>query len=326
LGSQVSLERHIFGLLNKTRHNLMKDGNHKNRFDINAKKVLRAARAYYDHKLELVFGFKKLRRKISRSHCLDPSLNKGFVHYMDLLTEQVFQDELLQLFKVSRESMSNHLAALVCPKAFQSELDLLADQFQQEQQPPHIKRMATINSLATKSRDLLYQYNKEKLNSFMDTIENLLIVESFLLMQGLFGQIDETQTTNAKVGNKRSFSDAILRQINENVQAIDAECYNTREKHPDEMVYALQKGNAGGNAMLGSDGDSEPINSQMNDKDYAAKQKKLVDDFKAFSFSFWKICKQRIEKLLVQINQPQQVILPNSVNKFLTTPALKPQL
>ena len=45
----------------------MKDGNLKNRFDINAKKILRASRAYYDHKLEYCFEFKKLRRKISRS-------------------------------------------------------------------------------------------------------------------------------------------------------------------------------------------------------------------------------------------------------------------
>jgi hypothetical protein len=195
LGTQVGLERHIFGLLNKTRHNLMKDGNHKNRFDINAKKVLRAARAYYDHKLEFAFGFKKLRRKISRSNCLDPALNKGFVPYMDLLTDQIFQEELLQLFKVSRESVSNHLAALVCPKAFQSELEDLAPLFLAENQSPYIRRMSTINSLAIKSRDLLYQYNKEKLNSFMDTIENLLIVESFLLMQGLFGQIIDEQST-----------------------------------------------------------------------------------------------------------------------------------
>jgi hypothetical protein len=57
----------------------------------------------------------------------------------------------------------------------------------------HVARMCSINELASKSRDLLYQYNKEKLNSFMDTIENLLIVETFLYMQGLYGQAtDET--------------------------------------------------------------------------------------------------------------------------------------
>ena len=32
-------------------------------------------------------------------------------------------------------------------------------------------------------------------------------------------------------------------------------------------------------------------------------KQKLADDFKAFSFSFWKICKQRIEKILVNINE-----------------------
>lgn len=64
---QAPLEMTIFDLINKTRNNLMKDGNLKNRFDINAKKILRASRAYYDHKLEYCFEFKKLRRKISRS-------------------------------------------------------------------------------------------------------------------------------------------------------------------------------------------------------------------------------------------------------------------
>jgi hypothetical protein len=113
-----TLEKIIFGLINKTRSNLMKDGNHKNRFDINAKKVLRATRAYYDHKLEFTYEFKKLRRRISRSTILDPKLNKGFVYYMDQLTEKMFPIQLLELFKVDKVSLSNHLAAIVCPKAF----------------------------------------------------------------------------------------------------------------------------------------------------------------------------------------------------------------
>jgi hypothetical protein len=66
------------------------------------------------------------------------------------------------------------------------------------------------------------------------------------------------------------------------------------------MVQALIKVNIGAGAILGNEPDYEPmISSQITDKEFATKQKKLVDDFKAFSFSFWKICKQRIEKLLV---------------------------
>lgn len=176
------LEKMIFGLINKTRTNLMKDGNHKNRFDINAKKVLRATRAYYDHMLEFSFEFKKLRRRISRSTILDPKLNKGFVYYMDQLTEKMFPIQLLELFKVNKLSMSNHLVAMVCPKAFQTELDKMAPLFNVEPMSEYISRMCLINNLAVKSRDLLYQYNKEKLNNFMDQIENLLIVENFLYM------------------------------------------------------------------------------------------------------------------------------------------------
>lgn len=115
---RAPLEMTIFDLINKTRNNLMKDGNLKNRFDINAKKILRASRAYYDHKLEYCFEFKKIRRKISRSTILDPAMNKGFIYYMDLLTDKMFPSELLAVFKISRSSMTDHLSALVCPKAF----------------------------------------------------------------------------------------------------------------------------------------------------------------------------------------------------------------
>lgn len=50
----------------------------------------------------------------------------------------------------------------------------------------YTSRMFRINGLAIQSRDLLYTYNKDKLNNFMDSIENLLTVETFLYMQGLF--------------------------------------------------------------------------------------------------------------------------------------------
>ena len=72
----------------------------------------------------------------------------------------------------------------------------------------HISRMSVINNLAIKSRDLLYQYNKEKLNNFMDQIENLLIVENFLYMQGLFGEPQE----ESKVSKKRSHEVTIFEQ------------------------------------------------------------------------------------------------------------------
>lgn len=52
-------------------------------------------------------------------------MNKGFVYYMTLLIEKMFPDELLQIFKITKESMTDHMAALVCPKAFQIELDKL---------------------------------------------------------------------------------------------------------------------------------------------------------------------------------------------------------
>jgi len=109
-------------------------------------------------------------------------MNKGFVYYMTLLIEKMFPDELLKIFKITKESMTDHMAALVCPKAFQSELDKLKPQFFVRPMDKHTSRMCGINELAIQSRDLLYTYNKEKLNNFMDSIENLLIVETFLYM------------------------------------------------------------------------------------------------------------------------------------------------
>ena len=80
----------------------------------------------------------------------------------------MFPKPLLDLFKINQRSLSNHLAALVCPKAFQTELDELAPSFGVVPYTEKIARMKVINDLAVQSRDLLYQYNKEKLNNFMD--------------------------------------------------------------------------------------------------------------------------------------------------------------
>lgn len=49
-------------------------------------------------------------------------------------------------------------------------------------------------------------------------------------------------------------------------------------------------------------------NADSEGNDEYLKQK-LADDFKAFSFSFWKICKQRIEKILVNINEIKEPIM-----------------
>jgi hypothetical protein len=43
-------------------------------------------------------------------------------------------------------------------------------------------KMLRIIKLASLSQDLLYSHSDEKMNSFMDPIENLLIVETFLFM------------------------------------------------------------------------------------------------------------------------------------------------
>ena len=57
-----------FKILNSLCMNKMynQDEVNNNRFDVNAKKILRFARLFYDKKLEDQFKVKKLRRKIKR--------------------------------------------------------------------------------------------------------------------------------------------------------------------------------------------------------------------------------------------------------------------
>lgn len=47
-------------------------------------------------------------------------------------------------------------------------------------------RIAAIGELVNEVRDLLYNYNKECLNTFMMKVENILILELFLCEQNEF--------------------------------------------------------------------------------------------------------------------------------------------
>lgn len=51
------------------------------------------------------------------------------------------------------------------------------------------KRIASIVDLVHEVRDLLYNYNKECLNTFMTKVENILILELFLCEQNEFFMI-----------------------------------------------------------------------------------------------------------------------------------------
>lgn len=77
-------------------------------------------------------------------------------------------------------------------------MDEKRDEFDLRPMDEYTDRMFRINELAVHSRDLLYNYNKEKLNSFMDSVENLLIVENFLYMQGLFSDPSGDEQLMAK--------------------------------------------------------------------------------------------------------------------------------
>ena len=78
----ASQEMTIFDLITKPMSNLSKE-NLKHQFDINTKRILRTSRTYFDHKLEICFEFKKIKKRISRSNLMDPALNKGFIYYVE---------------------------------------------------------------------------------------------------------------------------------------------------------------------------------------------------------------------------------------------------
>jgi len=66
-----------------------------NRFDVDAKKILRFSRLFYDNKLEDAFKVKKLRRKISRQTCSNPMKMKPYLEYTDKLVDQIFSRQLM---------------------------------------------------------------------------------------------------------------------------------------------------------------------------------------------------------------------------------------
>lgn len=149
-------------------------------------------------------------------------------------------------------------------------------------------RLSKINDLAIASRDLLYNYNKEKLNSFMDSIENLIIVETFLFMQGLFGDPSGDEALMAKKEQPAP--------IIEKKPLLPYEPSFVDELKKRELKYA---GKNPRNDHESSE--EEPVQAPVvkkpkrqnlnNDQTDEYLRQKLADDFKDFSFSFWKICK-----------------------------------
>lgn len=78
----------------------MKDGNQNARFDINAKKILRSVRAYYDHKLEKYSNFRNVVRKINRSKKKEKFSQTSLAH-MSNLVDRIFPKEVLEIFQIS---------------------------------------------------------------------------------------------------------------------------------------------------------------------------------------------------------------------------------
>ena len=76
------------------------------RSDVQIKQILRAARKFYDIKMEKQLGFKK---KVVKGQ-----MPKSFLLYTDQFATSHLDPSLLELFDhVSTKSISNHLAGLI---------------------------------------------------------------------------------------------------------------------------------------------------------------------------------------------------------------------
>ena len=90
--------------------------------------MLRAAKQYYDSRLEESFEVKKMRRKISRSSVLRHEDQPSFLQISDELTALIFNEEqfgYLSIFRLSNEQLSNHIASLINNKPLKHEIQAI---------------------------------------------------------------------------------------------------------------------------------------------------------------------------------------------------------
>lgn len=134
------------------------------------KKILRAARKYYDAKLETLHHVKAVRRKESRSNKI-PHNTKTFMDCSDGLAKDLFKN-VSEMLSLKLFDLSDHLAALINSKPIKEELlkDLTGN-----------TRMSKILILRDKNNELLYHsYNKTVLSQYLESVENALLLENFL--------------------------------------------------------------------------------------------------------------------------------------------------
>ena len=154
-----------------------------NRSDVRAKKILRACRSYYEDILDQVYGIKNLNRTVNQSDKLE------LLSCCESFCKEVFDNELLQMFDVTVERIAKHLAAFICASKSLASMHIIASTAKSQQ-------MKEIADLISQARSLLYDYKKPNFNTFMDQIENILIIEQFLNHQNHI-RLDQSKPVNA---------------------------------------------------------------------------------------------------------------------------------
>ena len=155
--------------------------------------ILRAARKFYDIKMEAELNFKKKNVKGQKP--------KSFMMFTDFFTNKYLDPNLLQLFDhVDLNKISDHLAGLIAHNRLKSEVNEISEPQDlvigsiplfpslENLIPPQVnfqtaysKRMIEVKEIVALSNDLLIQqYNKVKLEAFTDKPENLILLWDFI--------------------------------------------------------------------------------------------------------------------------------------------------
>lgn len=136
-----------------------------------------------------------MRRKISRSSVLRHAEQPGFLQISDELTAQIFNEEqfgYLSVFRISNEQLSDHVASLINNKPLKHEI-LNVQEFDRNRQV----RLEKVEKLCEETHTLFYtKYNKESLSQFLNSIENVIILEYFLalVIYSIKNQVAEIST------------------------------------------------------------------------------------------------------------------------------------
>lgn len=238
---------------------------------------------------------------MSRCQYKKKKKQQSFMQSVDMLTDDLFSKETLEMFDIDHESMANHLGALIASKGLLMELDQLNSEiFRFDQNPlsfdnhprkDYIERMAKIQKLCTSARDLLYTYNKERLMAFIQSRENLIILENFLklLHQNITINNGEEEMVLKHSNDKQRDVVNTFQTYFEQDQNLRLRSQKQMRKHKEKIDKDLSPGD---------------VNEQVDKEEGGELNKKESRlFFKSFIWSFLDFCQGKVNFLLKTIEE-----------------------